>query len=160
MADETPKPKRRGRPKGSGRKYQLKDFEQPLLDWIAAGKTVRDFCRQDNHPSNQVVYEWRMNDDEFAERFTRAREIGFDAIAEETVNIIDTEPEFAESWSDGGGSKRRDAAFVQWQKNRVELRLKLLAKWAPKKYGDQVGENMDGNRPIHISIVNPNNVDD
>lgn len=157
MAEQ--RPKRRGRPKGSGLTYQLKDFEQPLLDWIAEGKTVRDFCRLDGNPSPQIIYEWRMNNNEFAERFTRAREIGFDAIAEETVNIIDTEPEFAESWSDGGGSKRRDAAFVQWQKNRVELRLKLLAKWAPKKYGDQVGENMDGNRPINISIVNPNDVD-
>lgn len=155
MAVAKPK-KRLGRPKGSGLLYQQKDFEQDLLDWIAEGKTVREFCRLPGKPSPQVVYDWRMKDEAFAERFTRAREVGFDVIAEETLAIIDTEPEFAGD----GSSKRRDAGYVQWKKNQVELRLKLLAKWAPKKYGDHVGENMDGARPITISIVNPNNVDD
>jgi hypothetical protein len=105
---------------------------------------VREFCRQDGMPSFSSVYRWMEKDEEFATRIARAREIGHDAIADETLEIIDTEPEFAESWSKEGGSKHRDSAHATWLKNRVEQRMKLLAKWNPKKYGDKVGVEAQG----------------
>lgn len=30
-----------------------------------------------------------------------------------------------------------DPGHVAWLKNRAEQRLKLLAKWSPKRYGDR-----------------------
>ena len=80
----------------------------------------------------------------------RARELGHYAIAEETLEIIDTPPEFAESWSQGGGSKHRDSAHAAWLKNRVEQRMKLLAKWNPKKYGDKVGVQHEGGVTLNV----------
>jgi len=41
------------------------------------------------------------------------------------------------------------------QKNRVEARLKLLAKWNPKKYGDKVGVEAGGNISLTISTGVP-----
>ena len=77
-------------------------------------------------------------DKEFAQRFAHARDIGHDAIADECLEIIDTDPEMAESIStSGSSSSHRDSAHVGWLKNRAEMRLKLLAKWNPKKYGDK-----------------------
>ena len=35
-------------------------------------------------------------------------------------------------------------------KNRVEQRMKLLAKWNPKRYGDRIALAGDKENPIHI----------
>lgn len=77
------------------------------------------------------VYNWIDQDEDFAQRFARARDLGADAIASEALEIMDEQPERDEKG-------RLDPAQVQWQKNRAELRLKLLAKWSPKKYGDKI----------------------
>ena len=119
------------------------DKAEAICEWIAQGQTLRQWCRE-NGVHYSTVYLWMEKDQEFAQRIARAREIGHDVIAEETLEIIDTEPEFAESWSQSGGSKHRDSAHATWLKNRVEQRMKLLAKWNPKKYGDKVGVEAQG----------------
>jgi hypothetical protein len=46
-----------------------------------------------------------------------------------------------------------DSGYVAWQKNRAEQRLKLLAKWFPKKYGDRSAMEVTGadGGPVQIS---------
>lgn len=116
------------------------DKVEEIVAWIASGQTLRDFCRQEGAPSWRTVYDWLEKDEDFATRFARARELGQDAIAEETLQIIDTFP--MEAVSDSGS--RLDSAHVAWLKNRVEQRMKLLAKWNPKKWGDKVDLTSDG----------------
>ena len=99
---------------------------EEIVEWISQGKTLRDFCRLEGKPAWRTVYDWQVKDKEFAARIAHARDLGYDAIAEETLEIIDTAPEFAESWSQNGGSKHRDSAHAAWLKNRVEQRMKLL----------------------------------
>jgi hypothetical protein len=101
--------------------------------------------------SFSTVYLWCDKDEDFAQRFARAREIGHDVIAEECLEIIDTEAEMAETTSQSGGSSHRDSAHVSWMKNRVEMRLKLLAKWNPKKYGDKV-DVTSGGKQVGLAI--------
>jgi hypothetical protein len=120
------------------------DKADAIIEWISAGKTLREWCRQDGNPSFRAVYDWIEKDEEFALRFARARDVGHDVIAEEALEIIDTDPEHAESWSENGGSRHRDSAHIAWLKNRAEMRLKLLAKWNPKKYGDKVDVTSNG----------------
>lgn len=119
-----------------------------VVDWISEGKTLRDFCRQDGMPHYSTVYEWVKMDESFAQRFAHARDIGADVIAEEALEIIDQEAELI----CGEDSTRRDAAHAAWLRNRAEFRLKLLAKWNPKKYGDKVGVEHSGNVGLSISI--------
>ena len=59
------------------------------------------------------------------------------------MEIIDTFPMMAES--ENGGS-RVDSGHVTWLRNRVDQRLKLLAKWNPKKYGDKVDVTSGGEK--------------
>lgn len=119
------------------------DKAQAICEWISLGNTLRQWCR-DNDIHYSTVYLWMEKDKDFAQRFAHAREVGHDAIADECLEIIDTEPELAESWSSMGGSKHRDSAHVGWLKNRAEMRLKLLAKWNPKKYGDKTMTEVTG----------------
>lgn len=101
-----------------------------ICDRVANGTPLREICREDDKPSWVTFYNWLCADKELSLRFAQARELGTDAIAEDALSIIDAIPERI----DGG---KMDSAYVQWQKNRVEMRLKLLAKWNPKKYGDR-----------------------
>jgi hypothetical protein len=119
-------------------------YADEVIEWITDGRTLRDYCRQPNKPSWGAVYEWVRKDKEFAERFARARDAGADAIAEDTIAMIDEEPERTEDGS------RIDPAYVQWRRIQVEQRLKLLAKWNPKKYGDRVGVDHAGGVQLQV----------
>jgi hypothetical protein len=78
----------------------------------------------------------------------RAREIGQDAIAEQIWLDMNAEPE--RILSEGGG--RVDSGYVQWQKAKAEIGLKLLAKWNPKRYGDRVQLAGDSESPLKVEV--------
>lgn len=111
-----------------------------ICERISEGEPLRAICREDHMPSWKTVYDWVRDDADFASRIARARELGADAIAEQTVEILDEQP--ARIYSEHGD--RVDPGYVAWQKNRAEQRLKLLAKWQPKKYGDRVNLEHSG----------------
>lgn len=115
--------------------YDPKDHVDDLVAWLEEGKTLRAFCRQAGRPSYGTIYAWERSDKALAARIARAREIGRDAIAEEALEIIDD-----------GSRDWLDASAVQRDKARAELRLKLLAKWDPRKWGEKVavGGDPDG----------------
>ena len=94
-----------------------------LLEGIADGQTLRALCREEGMPNWRTVYDWIDADAELAARFERAREMGFDAIAEDILTNVDNVPALGE--------------HIQRSKLQVETRLKLLAKWHPKRYGDK-----------------------
>ena len=128
------------------------ELAEEICTRIANGEPLRAICRDDHMPNWTTVYAWINADPELAQRIARARELGADAIAEDTITIIDTPPERVDTPT---GSKI-DPGYVQWQKNRVEQRLKLLAKWQPKKYGERVDHtSSDGSMspPKAIEIV-------
>lgn len=68
-----------------------------------------------------TVYDWKDDDKGLAGRIARAREVGFDVIASEVIPIIDDKEEDPSS-----------------RRVRAEYRLKLLAKWDPKRYGERI----------------------
>lgn len=66
----------------------------------------------------------------------RAREDGFDQIAMDALRIADYGDD--DRVPDGDGNLRTDSEVIQRSKLRVETRLKLLAKWDPKRYGERI----------------------
>ena len=105
-----------------------------FIAWISSGKTLREFSRQPGNPSWQAIYDWTAKSEVFAAQYAQARDLGYDQIAEETLTLIDQIPDRIQS----DGSSRYDPAYVAWAKNRVEQRMKLLAVWSPKKYGNRL----------------------
>lgn len=108
-----------------------------ICERLSNGKTLRSICRDDHMPHWNTVYQWMADDVTISGRIARARDLGADAIAEGTVEIIDQEPE-----RDQYG--KIDPGWVAHQKLRAEHRLKLLAKWQPKKYGDRITQELTG----------------
>lgn len=105
-----------------------------ILDGLTAGTPLEHICRADDMPATRTVRDWMDADPALSAAILRARELGADAIAVESLEIIDTTPDrIATETGD-----RADSAHVAWLKNRAEHRLKLLAKWFPQRYGDKI----------------------
>jgi hypothetical protein len=131
------------------------ELQEELLTWIASGQTLRAFCRQSGKPAWRTVYDWIEADPELAARIARARDLGADAIAEEALSIADTPLAGQIVTEDADGKKVVTEDMLGHRKLQVETRLKLLAKWNPKKYGDKLETQHTGANggPIIISSV-------
>lgn len=116
---------------------------------LSEGVPLREICRAPGMPDWSTVYYWMNANENLSQSIARAREIGADAIASESLEITDAPPERNQN----GGI---DAGYVAWAKLRAEHRLKLLAKWHPKKYGDKLDTTLSGpdGGPVQVAAVN------
>lgn len=128
------------------------EIDDEICARIAEGEPLRQICR-DKGIAWRTVYSWLAANEDFAARFAQARDVGMDAIAEESLEIADNSSnDWIEKQNDEGGvvSYTFNKEHVQRSKLRIETRLKLLAKWNPKKYGDKIETTHTG--PQHIVI--------
>jgi hypothetical protein len=93
-------------------------------------------------PHWTVVYDWQAANKDFYLRIAHARELGEEAIAAECLNIADNA---ANDWMEAHGQDdvgyKLNGEHIQRSKLRIETRLKLLAKWNPRKWGEKVDLN-------------------
>jgi hypothetical protein len=111
---------------------------------ISEGEPLRAICRDAHMPSWRAVYDWLSEDEEFAARIARARDLGFDAIAQEAMAIADTPVIGEETEDDGDRVKVKRGDMLGHRRLQVETRLKLLSKWCPKRYGEQSAMQITG----------------
>lgn len=124
-----------------------------ICERLSEGEPLRQICRDAHLPAWRTVYDWIKADEDFAARIARARELGFDAIAEEALEIANTPVIGVETEDDGEKVKVKRSDALGHRKLQVETRLKLLAKWCPKKYGDRLATELTGadGGPVQIS---------
>lgn len=143
-------------------------FTQEIADQIcerlAKGEPLAHICRDENMPAVRTVSDWKKVHEAFSADFARARDDGFDQIAADCLDIADDG--WNDTYLDDEGNKRTDADVIQRSKLRIETRLKLLAKWDPKRYGDKITQEHTGadGGPVQIEkiervIVRPANPD-
>lgn len=100
--------------------FSQRDADE-IIDRVSRGEPLAQVCRDDWLPPLTTFRDWMRKDDALAVRFGHAREDGYDVIAADVLVIVDHE------------DARRDP---QLAKIRAETRLKLLAKWDPRRYGE------------------------
>ena len=122
---------------------------------LSNGIPLAVICREPEMPCDDTIRIWADADPEIARRIARARETGWDVIAMDCLAIVDAPPERVITTTGEDRSESRiDSASVQWAKNRAETRLKLLAKWDPKRYGELVKlAGADGSGPIQAAVA-------
>lgn len=107
-----------------------------IVERLSKGEPLTIICRDDGMPCDDTVRNWAEADAAFSRDIARAREAGFDAIALEALAIADeTERDTKKGPNDA------DVCNTEWisrSRLRVETRLKLLAKWDPKRYGEKI----------------------
>ena len=143
-------PKASEAPKKTGRPSRYTpELAQEICDRISRGEPLLQICKDDRMPERRTVYDWLERIDGLSAQFARAREEGCDAMAEQSLAIMDGEPLAV---FDDAGNKRYDSGSIAWNKNRAEHRLKLLACWNPQKYGNKVALGGDPGNPVKVEV--------
>lgn len=125
---------------------------------LSNGEPLRQICRDDGMPSWSTVYNWIDDNPSFAALFACARARGEDSIAAECMEIADdARNDYMDKLNAEGEvvGQQLNAEHVQRSKLRIETRLKLLAKWNPKKYGDRTVLAGDPDAPIASQGATP-----
>ena len=110
-----------------------------ICEMLSEGIPLREICRMEGMPPWRNIYFWMARDEDLAAHIARAREVGYDSIAEECLDIADNS---VNDWVNREQFNPRtkkvevirvvDAEHIQRSKLRIETRLKLLAKWSNK----------------------------
>jgi hypothetical protein len=120
------------------------ETEEEICRRLSEGEPLRAICRDEHMPAWRTIYDWIEKDEDFAARIAHARDLGFDAIAEEALAISDTPVIGEETEDDGDKLKVKRGDMLGHRKLQIETRLKLLAKWCPKKYGERTAMELTG----------------
>lgn len=125
-----------------------------IVERISNGEPLRQICRDEHMPSWMSVYRWMDKDADFSLRIARARELGEDAIAQEALLIADTPVEGVRLKETATGIERVTEDMLGHRKLQIETRLKLLAKWNPKKWGEKVTQTVEGgDKPLQVENI-------
>lgn len=106
-----------------------------ICERLSKGEPLAAICRDDHMPDRKSIWNWEQEDPELSPHIARAREEGFDAIA---LNCLEISDDGRRDYVGADGERIIDHDHIQRAKLRVDTRLKLLAKWDPKRYGDKV----------------------
>ena len=150
------KPAKRPQKTGRPSKYDP-EIARQICEQLSEGIPLRQICRDnEGFPAWRTVYDWMAKDDAagsagvgLSASIARARDIGYDALAEECLLIADN-PHFGQKqvMTDQGTATTIED-MLGHRKLQIETRLKLLAKFHPSKYGDKIGvHGVEGAAPI------------
>lgn len=104
-----------------------------VLVGIEQGEMLVALCEREGI-ARSTFYNWLDSDPELGVRFARARDLGFDVLAENTVEIAD----------------KPSASKLEATDKRIQIdtRLKLLEKWDRKRYGNHTTFASDPDAPL------------
>lgn len=124
---------KRGRPT----KY-TKALAREICERLAAGESLRAVCRDKDMPSEAAVRAWALDDvDGFSTQYETARNLGLDCMADEVLDIADS-----------------DDSDAQSRRLKFDARRWYLSKLAPKRYGEKVSHEHggEGGGPVRFVI--------
>ena len=138
MPDGGGKPRRgRGRPT-----LYTEEIAEEICDRLANGESLNVICRDAHLPDEALVRQWAKNVDElprlkaFSTRYTRARESGYEVIAESILSFGTQDCTGPDGYVDNGE--------IQRLRLLSENRKWLLSKMLPKQFGDKVTQEITG----------------
>lgn len=119
---------------------------------VSDGEPLAQVCRDDHTPALRTFYDWVEARPELSARFARAREAGFDIIAHDALRIADTPVEGVTTQESDDGVKITREDMLGHRRLQVDTRLKLLAKWDPKRYGDKQAIDLGGQAGNPVAV--------
>lgn len=141
------------RPRGRPSVYDQKVADE-LLGRLATGESLDNICKDEHMPSPPTVRRWaiEMTQDgadgraSFSADYARARELGYDALAEELLTVADVDARGPDGFVDNGE--------IQRLRLLSDNRKWYLSKILPRKYGDKVTQEIvgDGSQPLVTRI--------
>jgi hypothetical protein len=106
-------------------------------------------------PHEATVRNWALDDREgFSTQYTRARELGYMAMADELLEVAD---DGKNDWMERQGDEEQklyvlNGEHVQRSRIRVDTRKWLLSKALPKVYGDKIDIDQRTTHEVGASV--------
>jgi len=113
---------------------------------LGLGESLREICQEEEMPDKSTVMRWLATHAEFRDQYASAREAQADYYAEEIIEISD---DGSNDWmerqrNDGSIEEVENKEVLNRSRLRVDTRKWLMARMAPKKYGDKVVQEHQG----------------
>lgn len=126
-------------PKGRPTLYTQK-LADTICERLAKGMSLREVCRDESMPPESTVRTWALKNHEgFFAQYDEARKIGYQAMADELLEIADNG---SNDWMERNGKDDADTVLngehIQRSRLRVDTRKWMLSKVLPKIYGDKL----------------------
>src|SRR6266404_7464278 len=109
---------------------------------MAQGESVRSICRDEEMPATSSIFLWLSRHKEFSEQYARALEARTNAMSEEILEFSDDGKN--DTYEDGDGNTSTNHDVIARSRLRVDTRKWLMARMAPKKYGDKLQQEVSG----------------
>lgn len=145
-------------------KYSKEVIDKICFLIASTSKGLNKICEEnDDLPTFKTVFNWLQDEDkrEFLQLYTRAREMQADTLADEIIEISDTERETTSRTEclNGDGSYTMASTSDNHNRTRqmIDARKWKASKLAPKKYGDKLDVTSGGEKmavPV-IQILPP-----
>jgi hypothetical protein len=100
---------------------------------VIQGESIKQIALDPAMPVQSTIYVWLNDQPEFAEMYARAKRAQADLMAEDIVAIADDQDE-----------------DVNRSRLRVDARKWLMAKLAPRKYGDALDIKHSGGVRVNV----------
>src|SRR4029079_17935017 len=108
---------------------------------MAEGESLRSICRDEQMPALSTVFLWLSKDGTFSEQYARAIEARVMVMEGEIMEIAD---DGRNDTYEVDGTTRTDHDVIARSRLRVDTRKWLMARMAPKKYGDKIAAEVSG----------------
>lgn len=133
------------------------ELAEQICAALAEGRSLRDVCSADGMPAESTVRAWAIEDREgFSAQYTLAREVGYQAMADELLEIAD---DGRNDWMERRGEEdagwQANGEHIQRSRLRVDTRKWMLSKVLPKVYGEkqQLEHTGKGGAPL-VPVLN------
>jgi hypothetical protein len=113
------------------------DVTAVICERLGLGESLRQICEDAEMPGKSTVMRWLHDHVEFRDQYARARESQAEHWAEEIILISDDDQRDA-IIDPESGIARQNSEFIARSRLRVDTRKWLMARMAPKKYGDKL----------------------
>ncbi|MDS1650684.1 DNA-binding protein [Escherichia coli] len=134
-ADKEPAAKKVGRPHGYTEEKALE-----ICELVADGQSINKISKMPGMPNRSTILKWFRDVPEFSTMYARAKEIGFEVLADEIIDLADAEV-------------NTDKDQLRRHQLMIDTRKWLLAKLQPRKYGERVTQEIVGNKeeaPVQV----------
>ncbi len=120
---------RAGQPVTTGRpSKRTPEMEEAIINGLMDGYSLVQICASESMPNRRTILRWMEDDEAFATRCARAREIQADLMDDKIIQLIE------DVNVENASAMRVKLSALQWR----------AAKLAPKKYGDKQEVELTG----------------
>jgi hypothetical protein len=115
-----------------------------ICEELAKGHSLRSICEREDMPARSTVFLWLQEHKAFLDQYARAREAQADYWAEQIIEISDTPLDGQKTEVSETGTKTVTEDMLGHRRLQVDTRKWLMARLAPKKYGDKITQEVTG----------------